>query len=122
MNSTFEPAAAIHQATCGNPKRSEHEMHKINFLYTESVTYNMICKTDSVAYSSSLLAKVYLYKWHACPGSYNKNLARRGGGKRGGEWLKDSHGENQKIPNLRGNVSLTVAASATVRSAMAPRS
>ena len=33
-----------------------------------------------------------LNKWHACPGSYNKTLARRGGGKRGGAWEKDERG------------------------------
>ena len=32
------------------------------------------------------LVYIYIYKWHACPGSYNKTLARRGGGERGGEW------------------------------------
>ena len=32
------------------------------------------------------------YKWHACPGSYNKNLARRGEGKKGGEWEEDERG------------------------------
>ena len=35
---------------------------------------------------------IYIYKWHACPGSYNKTLARRGGGKRGGEWEEDERG------------------------------
>ena len=33
-----------------------------------------------------------LNKWHACPGSYNKTLARRGGEKRGGEWEEDERG------------------------------
>ena len=35
---------------------------------------------------------IYIYKWHACPGSYNKNLARRGEGKKGGEWEEDERG------------------------------
>ena len=34
----------------------------------------------------------HLYNWHACPGSDNKNLARRGGGKRRGEWEGDGRG------------------------------
>ena len=31
-------------------------------------------------------------KWHACPGSYNKNLARREEGNKGGEGEEDERG------------------------------